>query len=258
MFPTVNNNPDVSPPTAGFVWIYLAVAGAFVAAGLVMVAYETIATARYGRTLGKAWLRIRPVRCDGATIGWGRSFGRVGVYWVAGFLNWVGVLDPLWCLWDENRQCLHDKIADTIVINDTAPEVANSIGQTGLGESRPFSPDPQPALPPQGYGYSVSTAIAPGPPAWPTYGSWVPIPSVPKTNGFAIASLVCSIGGLLFVGIPSILGVIFGFVSRSQVRRSAGSQTGDGLALAGIIVGFVVIALWLALIITSAVGSSNN
>ena len=91
------------------------------------------------------------------------------------------------------------------------------------------------------------------------YGYWGPMPFVPKANGLAIASLVCSIGGLLFVGVPSVLGVIFGFVSRSQVRRSAGSQTGDGLALAGIIVGFAVIAVWVALIAVSATtGSSNN
>jgi uncharacterized RDD family membrane protein YckC len=34
----------------------------------------------------------------------------------------LGALDPLWCLWDDKRQCLHDKAAGTIVIND--PEIA--------------------------------------------------------------------------------------------------------------------------------------
>jgi hypothetical protein len=90
------------------------------------------------------------------------------------------------------------------------------------------------------------------------HGYWGSVPFAAKTNGLAIASLVCSIGGLLFVGVPSVLGVILGFVSRSQVRRSAGSQTGDGLALAGIIVGFAVIALWVALIVGSAATGSNN
>jgi len=40
------------------------------------------------------------------------------IYWVIGFLGWIGLVDSLWCLWDTNRQCLHDKVADSIVIND--------------------------------------------------------------------------------------------------------------------------------------------
>jgi uncharacterized RDD family membrane protein YckC len=229
MFPKVTYDPNASTPTPGFVWIYVAVAGALVASGLVMVIYETAATARFGRTLGKAWLRIRPLRPDGRTLGWGRSFGRVTVYWLAGILNWLGALDPLWCLWDENRQCLHDKVVDTIVVNDTSPGVE--------------------------YG---TPAVAPIPPTWPGYAHWGYAQFVPKTNGLAIASLACSIVGLPFVGIPAVLGVVFGFVSRSQIRSSGGSQTGDGLALAGIIVGFTVTALWVAFIIASAVTGSNN
>jgi hypothetical protein len=55
-----------------------------------------------------------------------------------------------------------------------------------------------------------------GQPAYGPYG----YSAAPRTNGFAIASLCCSIGGILFVGISSILGVIFGFVARSQIRQS--------------------------------------
>jgi hypothetical protein len=32
--------------------------------------------------------------------------------------NGIGLLDPLWCLWDANQQCLHDKVVDSVVIND--------------------------------------------------------------------------------------------------------------------------------------------
>ena len=69
-------------------------------------------------------------------------------------------------------------------------------------------------------------------------------PVAPKTNGLAVASLILSI--LSLVGLGSIAGIVLGFVSRSQIRRSHGAQRGAGLGLAGIIVGFVTLALVLA------------
>lgn len=118
IFPKISNNPNAREPVPGFLWIYLAIFGCAIATGVVMVFYEAIATTRYGRTLGKAWLHIRPIRTDGQALGWGRSIGRVSLYSASGFLNWLGLLDPLWCLWDENQQCLHDKAVSTLVIND--------------------------------------------------------------------------------------------------------------------------------------------
>lgn len=78
------------------------------------------------------------------------------------------------------------------------------------------------------------------PPPPPGYGYYGP----PRgTNGFAIASLVCA-----FVCAP--LGVTFGVMARKQIRESG--QDGDGLALAGIIVSAVSIALlvvWFLLVV---------
>lgn len=54
------------------------------------------------------------------------------------------------------------------------------------------------------------------------------------TNGFAIASLVCAF-------FCSPLGLVFGFVARSQIRRTG--QGGDGLALAGIILSAIFLVL---------------
>jgi hypothetical protein len=73
-----------------------------------------------------------------------------------------------------------------------------------------------------------------------------------KTNGLAIASLICSCAGILVI--PLIAGVILGFVARSQIRQSRGAQRGDGLAIAGIIVGFG----WAALIILGIVVDATN
>jgi uncharacterized RDD family membrane protein YckC len=122
IFPRIYpSNTTVSLPVPGFVWVELTVLACIFVTGLLMVAYETIATARYGRTLGKAWLHIRPMRLDGGRLGWGPSFGRVAIYWLSWVVNWLGLLDPLWCLWDDKRQCLHDKAAGSVVINDGNP-----------------------------------------------------------------------------------------------------------------------------------------
>jgi uncharacterized RDD family membrane protein YckC len=121
MFPNEPTYPSNAPaPTPGFVWLYLVVFACFFVTGLVMLAYETVAVAKFGRTLGMAWLRIRPLRVSGGVLGWGRAFARAAIFWLAGFLGWIGLLDPLWCLWDGERQCLHDKVADSIVVNDAA------------------------------------------------------------------------------------------------------------------------------------------
>jgi uncharacterized RDD family membrane protein YckC len=61
---------------------------------------------------------IRPVTCEGNSLGWGQSFGRAGAYMLASWLSWLGLVDFLWCLWDADGQCLHDKVAGTLVVRD--------------------------------------------------------------------------------------------------------------------------------------------
>ena len=98
-----------------------------------------------------------------------------------------------------------------------------------------------PPPPPPGYG-----AAPTGPPA---YAGAPVVVLQQRTNGLAVASLVL---GIVWVfGIGSILAVIFGFVARRQIRESGGGQSGGGMALAGIILGFVGVLgliLWIALV----------
>jgi hypothetical protein len=58
--------------------------------------------------------------------------------------------------------------------------------------------------------------------------------------------------GIVWVfGLGAILAVIFGFVARKQISESGGRQGGSGMALAGIILGFVGIAgliLWIVFV----------
>ena len=261
MFPTA---PDGRVPTRtpGFVWVELAVLGALVASGAVMIAYETVATARYGRTLGKAWLHIRPLRTDGAAPGWGRSFGRAALQGVAGIFSWIGLLDPLWCLWDDSRQCLHDKVAGTIVVNDPLPRSPDAPSATASADPADLGAvAATPATPAQPW------TAQPGAPAWAPYPV-APSPSpaaywggpavVGRTNGLAVASLVCSLCAIFLLGLPAIVGVVLGFVSRSQLRGARRFERGDGMALAGIIVGFCVLAFWTLVLTIPALAGTRS
>jgi hypothetical protein len=102
-----------------------------------------------------------------------------------------------------------------------------------------------------------------GPTPFPTGGP-VPYGTPPvvggQTNGLAVASLACACAGVIpfLFGLPCILGIIFGFVSRSQIRRARGAQGGAGLALAGIIVGFCLIGIFiLAVALVAAFGHGH-
>jgi Domain of unknown function (DUF4190) len=57
----------------------------------------------------------------------------------------------------------------------------------------------------------------------------------------AIASLV--LGVLFCFSITGILAVIFGNLALGQIDRSQGAQKGRGLAIAGIVLGWIGIAL---------------
>ncbi len=67
-------------------------------------------------------------------------------------------------------------------------------------------------------------------------------PEAPK-EGKATASMVLGILSLLclgiFAGIPAI---ILGHISRSNIRKSMGRLKGDGMALAGLIMGYISVA----------------
>jgi hypothetical protein len=57
----------------------------------------------------------------------------------------------------------------------------------------------------------------------------------PTTSGLAIASLVLAIVWL--GGLGSILAVVFGIIALSQIKGSAGRKKGEGVAIAGLVIG---------------------
>ena len=113
----------------------------------------------------------------------------------------------------------------------------------------PPLPTAMPTAMPAGSPLPHATGGPAGPGPMPGYQSFqgARAPMAAPTNGMAVASLVCACAGIIpfLFGIPAILGVIFGFVARGQIRRTNGVQGGGGLALAGIIVGFSLIALFI-------------
>jgi len=74
-----------------------------------------------------------------------------------------------------------------------------------------------------------------------------------RNNGTAVAALVCGIAGFLCL-IPGILGIILGFVAKGQIRQSNGTQRGDGMATAGIVLGCIWVALTVVLLAAGALG----
>jgi hypothetical protein len=118
----------------------------------------------------------------------------------------------------------------------------------------PSAPPPPPGYPPAGYGppgqgapgYAPAGYGQPGyPPAGygprPGYGppGYPPVYGRP-TNTMAILALV-----MAFVFAPA--GLVLGIVARRQIRQTG--EDGDGLALAGIIVGGIVTAIFVFFIV---------
>lgn len=106
---------------------------------------------------------------------------------------------------------------------------------------------PGPEVPYQPYGPGPEAPQTPspyGPPSGPypqyqqgpyPYG----YPASSSTNGLAIASLVC---GIVWVcGLGSIAAIVCGHIGRSQIRRDR--SQGAGMALAGLILGYVGLAV---------------
>ena len=106
----------------------------------------------------------------------------------------------------------------------------------------PKSPyDPVSGYPATGYppaGYPAGTPV-------PGYG--YPVVAAPPTNGLAIAAMVVSILGALGLcgyglgGYLGVVGAIMGHVARRQIRERG--ENGDGMALAGVIVGWIAFAI---------------
>jgi hypothetical protein len=138
-----------------------------------------------------------------------------------------------------------------------------SLEQSGPGVD-PSAPIDYPPTNPSGYprppGYPPPV---PGfPPPYQPYGTEPYDPYQPGhphgTNGQAIGALVAGIVGipLCFCGIPSIIAIVLGILAMNETKRTG--QDGRGMALAGVIIGVIGLALSVLMWIVSAVSPTDN
>jgi hypothetical protein len=121
------------------------------------------------------------------------------------------------------------------------------------GNSLPTEPAPGLPATPQAArgmpGYNVVSDHLSGSPAA------APAGTPRSTNGLAIAAMVLGIVWVYWLG--SILALIFGYIAKGQINGSAGRQGGKGMAIAGIVLGWVGVATLLLCIVLFMVGASS-
>jgi peptidyl-prolyl cis-trans isomerase B (cyclophilin B) len=84
----------------------------------------------------------------------------------------------------------------------------------------------------------MTDPVAPVPPAAPVAVAGA------KTNTLAIV-------GFILAFLVSVAGIIVSFIALGQIKRTG--EGGHGLALAGVIIGFVVTAFWLIYIVVAII-----
>ena len=85
----------------------------FLVTYIVQIIYYTVAIGKWGRTVGKAALKIKVVKPDGSRVSYWRALGRSLAYYLNGFT--LG-LSFLIIAFTNKKRGLHDYVADTVVI----------------------------------------------------------------------------------------------------------------------------------------------
>src|ERR1700681_3553758 len=76
-----------------------------------------------------------------------------------------------------------------------------------------------------------------------------------ETSGKAIVSLIC--GLLFFIPFLFIAAIVFGHLALSEIRKSAGRLKGEGIAIAGLVLGYIWIAGIPIFLILAAIAIPN-
>ena len=137
-----------------------------------------------------------------------------------------------------------------------SPTMGAPAPQTG------YSPTMGGPAPQTGYSPSFGAqpmTMPPAPPAapygWTTAGRTIPF----GTNGMAIASMVLGIVWIYWLG--SLLAVIFGHIALHQLKqreRIGAPQNGKGMAVAGLVLGYIGLAIFAVFVVLVAVAAGTS
>jgi uncharacterized RDD family membrane protein YckC len=96
---------------------FCCVLGVFPVAGLLVGLWNKVyLVSKRGSSLGQGAMDIMVVDAQGRLVSQGTALLRLAVHTAMGFVGPLSVIDLLWPLWDDRRQTLHDKVANTYVI----------------------------------------------------------------------------------------------------------------------------------------------
>ena len=122
----------------------------------------------------------------------------------------------------------------------------NVSDQGSTGFDPPVGSPGQPPPPPGAVGVAAA----------PPQGAAVVYVAQSRNNGLAIASMVLGIVWVYWIG--SLLAVIFGHIALSQIKKSEGRQRGRGMAIAGVVLGYVGLAVLALVIVVVAVNGDST
>jgi hypothetical protein len=133
---------------------------------------------------------------------------------------------------------------------DTLPPTPGTLSpaQDVGGGSGPYAAPTAPGG--YGYGYGAPGAASTG---------WGYPPVATETDKGARTSLILGVVGLAICGV--ILGpaaIIEGVKARKRIRESGGALTGDSMAIAGIVLGIVAVALFVVIVALSLASSPSS
>jgi Domain of unknown function (DUF1707)/Domain of unknown function (DUF4190) len=74
-----------------------------------------------------------------------------------------------------------------------------------------------------------------------------PPPDPPTINYLAVGSLICGLAEIPTLGVSAVPAVILGYMARKQIRQTG--ERGEGLAVAGLILGGIVVACFFAAVL---------
>jgi uncharacterized Zn finger protein (UPF0148 family) len=103
----------------------------------------------------------------------------------------------------------------------------------------------------------VSDDLPAEPPLPPPPPPAPPPPRAPatQTSGIAIASLVMGIAGWTIIPvIGSILAIVFGYAARKEIRQRPDELSGEGMAVAGLVLGWIMVGISVLALCLGSIG----